>query len=825
MKLSINWLNKFLSLDDTEVTEVANRLSTGSFEVEELHKIGPKLKEPIVVGEILEIHKHPNADRLSIAAVTTDNTNKIQIVCGATNIKVGQKVPVSLPGAIVQNRNDGSELLVKTTKIRGIESFGMLCSPSELGINVTEQEGILILPASIKLGESVIDYLTLNQDIVLEIATRSNRGDGLSVFGLAREISALTSKKLKEIQFKPPQFDKLVINVPSRIEDLNDTCLFYTVTIEGINICESPLWLKKLLSSVGIKSINNIVDITNYINLSFGQPLHAYDRAKLSLNTKSGFLTARLAKNGEKITTLDGKTRELNKEVLVIADERKPVAIAGIMGEKESEVTENTTDIVLEAAVFNPVRVRRGSRIIGLTSEASKRFERGVDSNFTYNALLSAIELIQELARNNTKKLKIGELQQAGSPVKEEISISLTKQDIKKVLGIQIDIKEAKKWLELLNFKTKLLTENKIEVDVPTFRARDIKRPIDLIEEIARLYGYDNIPQEPPPATIAANKTINCIEKLKGHFLASGFSETYLSSLIGEQILSYKEFPCENSSLVNMINPLSKEHCVLRQWLIPGLLEALKLNQSHKNNFVKLFEIGKSYSYNKNKSKNKSENEKETNVNEVLRIAGLFSGYEDNWFSNQYRLPNNLLEQLFFTGKGIIEGLLTNYKCKYSFINSKEEFLNPNFALQIIFNGMNIGRMGCLHPYIEKIHKLQGPIFIFEMNLDELLQEIDKAKTFEKISSQPIVERDITIDLLGNYPVSSIRSEIAKAISSFVIDIKLVSVYKLDKETRSLTYRFKMQDFEGTLTTKQIEDEVNKIKKHLTACFQAKFRV
>lgn len=806
MKLSITWLEKFLSLDEITPEEVAHKLTMGAFEVEEIQKTGPKLQGPIVTGKILEIQKHPNADRLSVTKVTTDKKNELVVVCGAKNIQVGQIVPVSLAGAVVINRQDGSELAIKTSEIRGIKSFGMLCSPGELGLAAPDQNGIFIFPEETKLGENVIDYLSLNQETVLEVASRSNRGDALSVYGLSKEISALSRKKLKEITFSEPKTNKSVQNVLPKIENTKDTFLFYTATIENITICESPRWLKRLLEAVGIRPINNIVDITNYINFTFGQPMHAYDRAKLKGKT----LTSRAVRKGEKILTLDGKLRDLKEGILVIADENSPVALAGIMGGKDTEVSQNTKDIVLEAAVFSPHKVRKGSRTVGLTTEASKRFERGVDSVFTYKALLKAIELLEELASTNNNKPKVGEIQQAGEVQSKEIKIQLNTNEVKRVIGIDLKGKEIAKLLKSLEFKCKLIPDNKLEVIVPSFRTNDVTRQIDLIEEIARFYSYDQIPQEPPPVTIAAKKSYKVIENIKNYFLGCGFSETYLSSLVGEQILSSGDFPYDSSSSVAVLNPLSKEHSSLRQCLIPGLLEALKLNQSHQIKLIKLFEIGKTYFFDKNKTL--KEKEKETGVVEKYKLACIIAGHEE-------------LKSLFFTAKGLLEGFFNKYNCQASFNLTEESFLHPNFALKITLNNNDIGIFGSLHPQVEKKLELHGPVILFEITLEPLLAIIEKTKIFEKISSMPIVERDITIDLSKKHLANEVTSEIKKVISSIVIGVNLISVYELDNENRSLTYRLKMQDFEQTLTSKQVEDEVNSIKNHLSSCLQAKFRV
>lgn len=821
MKLSLNWLNHFLDLGSITPEEIASKLTMGAFEVEEVQKIGPSLKDPIVVGKILEVQKHPNADRLLLATITTNGKNKLNIVCGAKNIKPGQLVPISLPGAVVVNRKDGTELVVERTKIREIESEGMLLSPQELGLFEDKTNGILILHEDAKLGESVIEYLKLKQDYVLEVASRSNRGDALSVYGLAREISALTHKKIKNLIFNEPKIAGEIIPVNAFIEDTNDTYIFYTTTIENIEIKESPWWLKNLLKSIGIRSINNIVDITNYINFSFGQPMHAYDKEKLS-----GNLTSRKAKKGEKIVTLDGKLHDLSEEILVIADSKGPVALAGIMGGKDTEVSENTTKIVFEAAVFNPVKVRRGSRKLGISTESSKRFERWVDSNFTYKAILKAIELTCTLASPTTKSkaICIGKTSQAGVPIAKNLKIKITPKDVKRVLNIDLSPEEITSLLSSLEFKS-ISTNNELTVLVPEWRINDITRPIDLIEEIARLHGYNTIKPAPPPSILPASKSGQIIELVKNHLFAAGFSEVYLSSLVGEHILNYKEFPFNDSKAIKMVNPVSKEHTILRQSLLPCLLDALKLNQNHQTHDIKLFEIGKVYF----QTKNKVLTDKETSVDENIRIAGVASGYAKNWYTPQKK---DIKEYLFFWMKGIIEELFYKYVTsknqEVDFQVSKEEFLHPNFGVKILFNNQEIGSLGCLHPQIEKRLEINEPTVLFELNLEliqELINNFQQKMKFHQISTQPAIERDITIDIPLKYPAGEVTKKIKEIVPAYVTSVSLISTFNLNKDVRSLTYRLRMQDLVRTLTSKEVEEEVNKVINTLTSCFEAKFRV
>lgn len=819
MKLSLNWLNRFIDLEGLSEEELSSKLTMSAFEVEDIEKIGPELKGPILVGKILKIDKHPNADRLSVTKVTTDGKDEHQIICGAKNIEEGQIIPVSLPGAEVVNRKDGTKLKIKEAKIRDIESFGMLCAPSELGIESEQADGILILDKDAPVGENLIDYLSLGQDTVLEVGSRSNRGDALSVRGLSKEISAITKKELKEIKYPEPKIDNSVKSTLPRIENEKDTYVFYTVAIENVEVKESPGWLKSLLNSVGIRSINNLVDITNYINYGFGQPMHAYDKEKLN-----GALTSRVSKNGEVITTLDGKERILKENVLVIADDKSPVAIAGIMGGQESEVSNSTTKIVLEAATFSPIKVRKGAREVGLTSEASKRFERGVDSCFTFNALLKAIELIEEIASPSNNKVKVGKIEKAGEPIDLKLKINLTGKEVKRVLDVNLTSKEIANILEPLNFKCKEVSNECTEVTIPSDRQIDVTREIDLVEEVARIYGYNNFPAVPPKATIAANKSINISGEIKKFFISSGFSETYLSSLIGEKILSYKDFSFDDEKAIKMLNPLSREHFVLRQSLIPGLCEVLKLNQSYQNTNIRLFEVGKKFLINTDKASS----EKEANVIETLCVSGICSGIDKSWYGQTIKNPR---EYLFFFLKGILENLPTTIlksNFDFKFKKASEKFLHPNYSLEILLEGEKIGILGSLHPKLEKELNSPTPIIVFEISLKriaKLFENIFYSKRFKKISTQPAVERDLTVDISKKYTSSEIKENIEKTASKAVTSIKLIGIYELDKDTRSLTFRLKLQDPEQTLTSKQVDSEVSKIIKQLTTCFEASFRV
>lgn len=807
MKLSVNWLNRFLDISEDEINVLCSKLTMNAFEIEGIEVFGANLNGPIVVGQILEIEKHPSADKLSVTQITTDGKNKFQIVCGAKNIKLGQKVPVSLLGAVVVNRKDGSTLEIKEASLRGVHSQGMLCSGNELGIQCVE-DGIHILPEDAPLGQSIPDYLSISKDYVLEVGMRSNRGDALSVYGLAKEVSALTGKNIKksEITFCEAPIDKSVKSICPKIENTNDTYIFYTCTIENIKIKESPDWLKNLLSSVGLKSINNIVDITNYINLSYGQPMHAYDKEKIS-----GELISRNATESESILTLDGKPRKLRDGILVIADIKGPVSIAGIMGGKDSEVTNQTTAIVFEAAVFNPAKIRKGSRAIGLNTEASKRFERNVDSNLTYKALLKAIELTLLLAGGD-EKIKVGEILKAGETIDKKIEITLNRDSLTKILEINLSFQEISRLLTPLEFICRELNTAEILISVPTSRQNDVTREIDVIEELARLYGYDKIIPTSPKSSTSSGLLSSTQNKIKSHFIHSGFNEVYLSSLIGDKLLGIKDFPFNEDQSIRMLNPLSSEHYVLRQSLLPGLIESVKLNQNYQNYILRLFEVGKVFF--RDPSISLSNNN--TGVTEVTTISGVMSSSQDNWYEGKFGKCNQY-EKAFFTLKGILEGLTS-----FGFQPFDVSYLHPKYSLKVFLNDVEVGLIGCLHPRLEKSLEIKGPVAIYELNIDPIISQINKIsanKAFSQISTQPHVERDITVDVSRTEESQKILNEINKISSNFVKKVNLISVYDQNEEVRSLSFRLYMQDVEQTLTSEQIDKEIEKIISHLSNKF------
>lgn len=857
MKLSYNWLNDFVDLKDMDLNSLVSELTMKAFEVESVETIGNDLGNEVVLGEIREITKHPDADKLQVTKTcigyNADGSENIQqIVCGASNIAVGQKIPVATIGAIVTNRHDGSKFQIKKSKIRGVESNGMLCSPDELGfteasvtaIKEKQGDGIYILSditGSNKPGEPISKVLNSKTDYVLEIGARSNRGDALSVLGQAKEIAAVTGKALNTPQLSESNFnfDSKVKNIEPRIaaESLDKDCsLFYTVSIEGIQIKESPQWLQDRINAMGTKSINNVVDISNYVLLELGQPMHFYDRERI----EGGYLEVRRAKAREKLTTLEEKTHELNEVNLVIADSAGPSSLAGVMGGLNSSINDQTQNITIEVAVFHPATVRKSSRAAGVESESKRRFERGVDKASSKLALLRAIELILELASPDGSKARVGKILMAGSEAIPEKTVNLEFSSIKRLLGIEIPVETVVELLKRL--KIELNQKSKDELDchptlrsgqavanaprndgnfilefiIPSYRQNDISREADLIEEIGRLYGFDNIPMQAPSSSASANlgqnSAVQTRNLIRQSFIAAGFSEACLSSLIGDSLINLDSNAAEllktaSFTAIEMDNPLSREHCVLRKSMLPALIQAASRNYAYdKSMDIKLFELGKIYFANSKDS-----------TTEIPRIASIFIRTENDWTQSKAKT----LAENFFYFKSIIENLYP--RAKFNSINkTSSSLVHPGISAIVSQDGKDIGLIAKLHPSITKEWDLPDESYILELEFPKL-----KETKFKAISSTPIIERDITVDSADSISAEAIQNLMQKKCSKDLRAIKIVGLFRRNNEgqiTKSTSFRLKFQSDSETLSGEAIDQEIANLKLALEKELGVSFR-
>ncbi|MBU6197657.1 MAG: phenylalanine--tRNA ligase subunit beta [Cyanobacteria bacterium REEB446] len=836
MKVSLNCLNEFVDIKDVPLKDLVHELTMRAFEVEDYESFNDSIDERIVLGEILEIAPHPNADKLQVTktaiGLNADGTKNIQqIVCGAKNIAVGQKVPVATIGAKLKSVK-GDFIEIKPSKIRDVESFGMLCGVEELGFSEDEVEkikakqgdGIYLFfdpnradienkALDLPLGVTVRKVLGIEEDTVLDIGARSNRGDALSVQGQAREISALLQRPLKQLTSKGIQAytSKNTAFIEPEITDTKDTSLFYTLNVSGLKVKDSPQWLKDRLNAMGMKSINNLVDISNYVQLTLGQPLHFYDKDKL----KGSKLFSRRANSGESMKALDGETYELSEINLVIADESGPVAIAGVMGGFDSQITAATKNIVIESAVFYPATVRRSARAAGIDSEAKKRFERGVDKLNTLNAILMSLDLLSNLA-TETELTVLGNLAKAGDETLEIKEVSLRLSQIKRFIGIDLSFIEVQKLLAPLGISYVGETELSYTFSVPSFRTKDIQREIDLIEEIARIYGYDNIPAQLPPmqASLEAKEDNLAKDELENLLIAEGFNQVILSSLVSDTSVS--------ESAIKMLNPLSKDYSVLRTSLLPSLLKAVSRNYANdRTTDIKLFEFGKTYSYKRDKN---AEYDLSDTV-EVEKVAIVTAKLEKSWTDEQKPLHR---EKDFYEFKSIIERLYQNVSFttldaesimkKVASNSDTESFLtdlmHPGIAAKVIYQGKEIGYIAKIHP--QKVDELELPEKLYFIEL-ELPRKV-KSK-FAKIIKNPPVERDITVDAGSAHTYAEIVNGIKKFKSKDLQDIKLLDLYQ-----SSFTLRLRWHS-EQEYSREQIDAEVVKLKEFLIKELSVAFRV
>ncbi len=837
MKLSYNWLNEFVDLEGLDPYKLAEELTMKAFEVEDIHTTGSVLDSSVVLGEILEITKHPDAEKLQITQ-TNIGKETLQIVCGGRNIKVGQKIPVALIGSKVLNRHDGSELEIKKSKIRGVESFGMLCSADELGfseehsqaIKEIQGDGIYLFAdasnSAIKditnakaLGTPINQILESKSDFIFEVGARSNRGDALSVYGQAREIAAVSNKKFKAIDLKAEKIytvDPSVKSIKPKIAESSlgkDCTVFYTVNIEGVKVAPSPMWLQERLNAQGQKSINNIVDISNFVMLELGQPMHFYDRDKVA----GDYLELRRAKPGEELTTLEEKTHQLNDINLVIADSKGPSSLAGVMGGLASSISDTTTNVVIEVAIFNSAAVRKSARNAGVESESKKRFERGVDKAMSRTSLLRAIELLQEVSQEQGLKLKIGEIFVAGDEKTQETKITLNKNQIKRLSGIEIPDTEVITILENLGIKTINQSSSSFEFSIPSHRQVDISREIDLIEEVVRIYGYDKIPpQAPSSAAVNDSKVLDskskklAVAKITQSFIASGFSEAKLSSLIGNTLSNLDQklrLDSTKRDSIEMDNPLSLEHKILRQSLVPGLIQAASRNYAYDKTIdIKLFELGKIYYH------------KDSNIEEQ-KLATIFVKNESNWLAQK----SSTLGENFFIIKSIVEELYS--RAKFKTINETNNFysmLHPGISALVEEDKRDIGYIGRIHPSLCREWDLPEESYVMELSFPKL-QEIK----FKPISTNPIVERDMTVDSNDEVLAQNIIDIIKKECSKDLQKVSITSLYKRNTEgmaSKSTTFRLKWQSANETLSGEDIDKQIEKLKLLLESSLGVTFR-
>ncbi len=788
-----------MDISGIEPEEIAHALTMSGLEIEKIEKIGVNFKN-IVAAEILEVKPHPNADKLQLATVFTGAENK-EVVCGAKNIAKGQLVPYAAIGSDVLDRKTGEKFTLKPVSIRGVESCGMLCSAEELGLEA-EYDGILILKERVEPGTDIKKALNIKEDTVLHAAPTANRGDEMSLLGIAREICAIFNRPLSFPGLKTYDSGKKP-GFSVEIKDY-DTCKYYAAGIvKNLKIGPSPERIAARLAASGVRSINNVVDITNYVMLEYGQPLHAFDMNKLGEN----YLCVKRANEGETLLTLDETERELNNDSVLIATGEKPVGLAGVMGGFNSEVDGATTDIALESAYFTPPANRKSSRSIGLRTEASARFERGVDIEAVKPALTRAMNLMEEYAGANIEGIV-----ETGRDKLPDTRITLRFSEVRRILGAEIPYSRCVEILQNLGFELLKKNHFRAQFKAPGFRANDVNREIDLIEEISRIYGYDKIEPTLPGKTVIAKvlpeaSFINKIHKL---LLAKGLSEAVTSSLIGEPLLKWCGIGYEENRAIKVSNPQSDEYSMLRQSLVPSIIQVIKHNFDQGQKNIWIYETGKTYFFTGNVD------EKSTGTQEIRMLTGAITGNINHslWRKSQ--------ETDFYTLKGLIELLLGEFnlenRARFQPITDLP-YLHPGKAAKVVLSAkqpITLGVFGELHPDTAERCKISQPVYIFDIDIEKILDNAGyTTPRYREIPHYPALTRDIAFIIPEGVTYREILNTIKKSSPKLLKKVDIFDVYKgehVPEGSKSLAIRLILQSPEATLTDEEADDTVKSLR-------------
>jgi phenylalanyl-tRNA synthetase beta chain len=772
MKFSVNWLREFVDLPKNP-EEIAELLTRAGIETKNIETRGANV-DKVIVSQITASSRHPNADRLTVCEVDDGSGAKRQVVCGATNYKVGDKVLLALPGAKLPN---GTE--IRNSKLRGVDSEGMLCSPIELGLG-EDASGLLILSPDAKVGAPIADLF--RADTILDVEITPNRGDLLSHFGLAREIAALTNKKIvgqaHRLLGGAPALRKEGVTIAASRE-----CPFFSLRkIDNVKVGPSPQWLRAKIESVGVRSINNIVDISNFVMLELGQPTHAFDADKLK-----GGINVRLSRDGEKFLALDGKTYSLEPDNCVIADQERAVGIGGVMGGEETGVTDSTKNILLEAAYFLPASIRRTARDLNLPSDASYRFERGVDPEMILRASQRAVELMREIAGGTPAK----EIHVAGEMPADLADVSLSYEKCSRVIGVAIDAKTVDEILTRFGLQKTADTGKSATWKIPSYR-RDLQRDVDLIEEVLRGYGIDKIPGRTRGRfmpTSAADRSHD-IETLflRDRLTGSGLSEVRTSKLISRSAMA-------SNKAIELRNPLSEDHVALRPNLISGLLDVLERNIRAGAESISIFEIGRVFIPPSGK--------------EERHLAILLSGNiasAPNWRS-QIRRNLDL-----FDLQGTLEGIVPNV----SFRPGKF----PDFALAVeVWSGNQ--RVGLGGQLLAGKSSASNSVLVAELNADVLLDRRGEAKKFRELDRYPAITRDIAMIVPEKLTHAEILRGIEEPAEPLLESVQLFDLFTAKEAAdptgsrKSLAYRLTYREKNRTLTNEEVNAAHAKIRERL----------
>lgn len=784
MLVSLKWLKDYVDID-LPVGELADRLTMAGFEVDSVTVKKPGFSG-VIVGKIISMVPHPDAGKLAVCEVST-GSEVLPIVCGAPNTAVGQKVPLALVGASLPGG-----FKIKSSKIRGVQSEGMLCSEEELGIG-GDNTGLMVLPDEFKVGQDLAASESL-ADTVLEVGVTPNRADCLSILGIAREVAAITGRKLRYPEIKLSETDEDINKFTSVTIIDPDLCPRYTARlVKNVKMGPSPLWMRQRLEAVGLRAISNVVDVTNFVMMELGQPLHAFDFRYL----EEGRIVVRKSAEGEEFVSLDGKTRNLSANNLMICDGKKPVAVAGIMGGLNSEVQEDTGTVLLESAYFDPSSIRRSSKQLGMTTDAAYRFERGIDPEGVLRALDRAAQLLAETAQGQVCGNCIDQYPRA---IVSPANIRLREQRVEEILGIKVSLSEIKDILRRLEMEVKDGGKGSLYVTPPTFRT-DIYREIDLIEEIARIHGYGNIPETQPyisekPETRDVRKAFE--EKVRTVLLGSGYTEAINYSFISPESADVLNLSpaSEGRKFVKIINPLTEDQSVMRTNLVFGLLNALKRNVFAGSEDVKFFERGKTFI---------SRGQDELPV-EKPGIAALVSGARYSDFRRSGEAAD------FYDLKGLLEGIFEALKISdVRFLATADiPFMHPGRAAAVVINGKQAGFIGDVHPDVLEKMDIKRKATVFELDAEILLGQFSEEVKFTGIPRYPAITRDVAFVLKNEIEAAETVRAANVQHQDLLDKIEVFDIYtgkNIPDGFKSLALRFTYRSSERTLT----DDEVNAI--------------
>ena len=785
MLISLNWLKQYVDIKES-VEEIANALTMIGQEVEAIDIQGKDLGN-VVIGQIVEFDKHPNSDRLTLLKVNVGEEEPLQIICGATNHKLNDKVVVAKIGAVLPGN-----FKIKKSKIRDVESYGMLCSEAELGL-AKESEGIIILPEDAPIGKEYREYAGLN-DVIFELEITPNRPDCLSHIGIAREVAAYYNRKVKYPVIEIAETIESVNTVIKvNIED-KDRCKRYMGrVIKNVKIKESPEWLKTRIRAMGLNPINNVVDVTNFVMFEYNQPMHAFDLDKVE-----GNITIRAAKENEEITTLDGVERVLKNGELVIADDEKAIAIGGVIGGQNTQIDSDTKNIFVEVAYFTPENIRRESRDLGIFTDSAYRNERGMDVENLPVVMNRAVSLIAEVAEGEVLSEVIDKYVE--KPKRAEISLNLEK--LNKFIGKTLTYEEVGKILTHLDIELKPLGDGTTLLIPPSYRA-DLTRPADIYEEVIRMYGFDNIEAKMPVMSIESGEE-------NTNFKISRIVREILKELGLNEVINYSFIPKFTKELFNfgeevieIKNPLSEDMAVMRPTLLYSLITNVRDNINRNQTDLKLFEISKTF-------KKLGEGQNGLAI-EDLKIALILSGREEKNLWNQSKSDYN-----FYDLKGYLEFLLERLNVtKYSLTRlTNNKNFHPGASAEIKIGEDVIGVLGELHPNLVNYFGIKREkVFFAELNLTSLLKYIKIKVNYETISKYPEVLRDLAITLDKSVLVGEMVKEIKKKVN-LIEKIDIFDIYsgdKIDKDKKSVAMSIVLRDKNRTLTDEDIDKAMTAI--------------